>query len=149
MVLWDIEAVDLEAIAQVNNKYVKPIGFKTAKVTGKTYVMGGGPDGRSSKQMFSFTKSPSTGERRSVGARSMAAKMQQSGRSSSTCQRWRQSQLSTQHTLVFCSTIYGPELLSGLGRARRPRREPVQTRGPTFNFPRLFPQLLFSADLTV
>ena len=58
---WDIEAVDLEAIAQVNNKYVKPIGFKTAKVTGKTYVMGGGPDGRSSKQMFSFTKSPSTG----------------------------------------------------------------------------------------
>jgi len=43
---WDIEAVDLEAIAQVNNKYVKPIGFKTAKVTGKTYVMGGGPDGQ-------------------------------------------------------------------------------------------------------
>ena len=35
---WDIEAVDLEAIAQTNNRYVKPIGFKTAKVTGKAYV---------------------------------------------------------------------------------------------------------------
>ena len=35
---WDIEAVDLEAIAQTRNGYVKPIGFKTAKVTGKAYV---------------------------------------------------------------------------------------------------------------
>ena len=35
---WDIEAVDLGAIAQTNNGLVKPIGFKTAKVTGKAYM---------------------------------------------------------------------------------------------------------------
>mmetsp|Transcript_81816 Transcript_81816/g.231897 ORF Transcript_81816/g.231897 Transcript_81816/m.231897 type:complete len:144 (+) Transcript_81816:121-552(+) len=52
---WDIEAVDLEATG------FKTVGFKTAKVTGQTYVMGGGPDGRSSKQTFSLTQSASTG----------------------------------------------------------------------------------------
>ena len=59
---WDIEAVDLEAIAQTNNRYVTPIGFKTAKVTGKMYIMGGGPGGMTSKQTFDFKKSPSTNQ---------------------------------------------------------------------------------------
>lgn len=58
---WDIEAVDLGAIAQTNNGLVKPIGFKTAKVTGRTCVLGGGPRGRSSKGVYHFTRSPSTG----------------------------------------------------------------------------------------
>ena len=66
---WDVEAVDLEPIAQVNNAYgfktAKPIRFKTVKqmfkVTGKTYVKVGGPNGTSAKQMFSFTQSASTG----------------------------------------------------------------------------------------
>ena len=59
---WDIEAVDLESIAQTNSRIVKPIGFKTAKVTGKNYVMGGGPRGSSRMQTFDFRKSPATGQ---------------------------------------------------------------------------------------
>eukprot|EP00928_Gymnodinium_smaydae_P075458 TRINITY_DN58490_c0_g1_i1.p1 TRINITY_DN58490_c0_g1~~TRINITY_DN58490_c0_g1_i1.p1 ORF type:complete len:232 (+),score=35.38 TRINITY_DN58490_c0_g1_i1:121-816(+) len=54
---WKIKAVDLADVLMTQNKYVKPIGYSSATVTGNAIVMHGGPNGRSHKNLFELRKS--------------------------------------------------------------------------------------------